>query len=96
MKHKKLKHIEEIKDCSKYLTGDCGFSDEYFWNRHAANKKNNNSNNNSKTINNQDFQRGSGTQDPPENLSLKNMENLAERNLALEEKRNMLKLWKGI
>ena len=67
MKHKKNKHIEEIKDCSKYLKGDCGFSDEYCWNRHASNKNNNNSINNSKTITNQDFQRGSGTQDPPEN-----------------------------
>ena len=38
MKHKKLKHVDEIKDCSKFLTGDCGFSDDYCWNRHASSK----------------------------------------------------------
>ena len=35
MKHKKLKHIEEVKECSKFQTGDCGFSETFCWNRHT-------------------------------------------------------------
>ena len=59
-------------------------------------KNNIKSHRNSETINYQDFHLGSGTQDPQENLSLQNLESLAERNLAVEEKGKMLKVWKGI
>ena len=37
MKHKKLKHIEEVRECSKFKEGECGFSDQYCWNIHTKN-----------------------------------------------------------
>ena len=39
MKHKKLKHIEEVMECSKFKEGNCGFSDKFCWNRHITKHK---------------------------------------------------------
>ena len=39
MKHRKLKHIEEVSKCQKFQTGDCGFSDKFCWNRHITKHK---------------------------------------------------------
>ena len=42
MKHRKLKHMEEVSECLKFQTGDCGFSDAYCWNKHTAIQDNHN------------------------------------------------------
>ena len=33
-KHRKLKHPDQVPVCKRYKTGDCGFSDEFCWNKH--------------------------------------------------------------
>ena len=35
LRHRKLKHIEEVSECLKFQSGDCGFSDAYCWNKHT-------------------------------------------------------------
>ena len=55
MKHKKLKHIEEVRECSKYKRGDCGFSDKYCWNIHIV--SNHKEEHDNSVVQEQDFQK---------------------------------------
>ena len=71
LKHRKLKHIEEVKECSKYQSGECGFSDTYCWNKHTA-KLNNHikkSHKQNVPLSTEDFREFPQNQDPPENLN---------------------------
>ena len=78
MRHKKLKHIEEVRECYKFQTGDCGFSDKFCWNKHS----NKNLNDNEHTEKNQGFHKRTTNAAPPEEVSSsqKSTENLADRN----------------
>ena len=63
-KHRKIKHIDEVPECRKYQVGECGFSNNYCWNKHT-----NKEHETSAPSVNQDFQKGPGNLDPPENSS---------------------------
>ena len=63
MKHKKIKHIEEVKECSKFKEGNCGFSDQYCWNIHKAKHM---VEHDEEITEDQDFHQSRNQSDPPE------------------------------
>ena len=69
LKHRKLKHIEEIRECEKFQTGDCGFSDEFCYNKHSKNLREHNKSghNEDNYIEEQDFHKSSENLVPPGN-----------------------------
>ena len=67
MKHKKLKHIEEVKECPRFIEGDCGYSDDYCWNKHTLNNPIKNVHNEGSKNSEQDFPKSPANLDPPEN-----------------------------
>ena len=69
LRHRKLKHIEEIKECENFQSDECGFSDNFCYNRHSRNLSNHNLEGHSEenNISNQDFHRSSENLVPPGN-----------------------------
>ena len=63
MRHKKQRHIEEVRECLKFRTGDCGFSNEFCWNKHTIESHKIN------THDEQVFHKRSGKMVPPGNTS---------------------------
>ena len=63
-KHRKLKHIDEVPECRKFQVGECGFSNNYCWNKHT-----NKVHETSASSAEQDFHRGPKNMDPPENTN---------------------------
>ena len=78
MRHKKLKHIEEVRECYKFQTGDCGLSDKFCWNKHT----NSNQNDTEHKEKDQGFHKRTPNAAPPEkgSSSPNCTENLAKRN----------------
>ena len=68
MKHRKLKHMEEVSECLKFQNGDCGFSDAYCWHKHTAIQDNHNreAQNIVEIETNQDFHKSPENLAPPE------------------------------
>ena len=80
MQHKKLKQIEEVRECSNYKSGDCGFSDKYCWNKHTS--SNHIEDHDEEIPKNQDFHKTIEEPIPPSNgnQNQKSVENLEYRN----------------
>ena len=69
LKHRKLKHLEEVKECFKFQEGTCGFSDYYCWNKHTVevNIHIKNSHRENVSISKQDFHKSPQNLAPPGN-----------------------------
>ena len=78
MRHKKLQHIEDVRECYKFQTDDCGFSDKFCWNKHTSI----NHENTEHEEQDQGFHRRPANAAPPEKGSTGQIcaENLAEKN----------------
>ena len=66
MRHKKLRHIEEVMECPRFLEDQCGYSNEYCWNKHTSKKHVKNFHVGDESISNLGFHRDSVNLDAPE------------------------------
>ena len=68
-KHRKLKHPDQVPPCRRHQTGNCGFSDEFCWNKHNAtlDKHTEKTHEINASTEDQDFHKSHENMEPPEN-----------------------------